>query len=1212
MAIEFSDRTGEHTGAMIALIPSEQDAARLAMDGGEPVEELHVTLCYLGQAADYTAQEQLSLAAAAAQAAEFWAPIEGEAFAPAYFNPHTQDRETALVYLVGGSELYPAHERMAGIADLMFEGRVPEQHRPWVSHLTVAYGNVWPHEGRDTGASASGSSSSGDEISFTEGLGVPGVQPDPISTATLGLDTQSQRQRDPSGDGTTSGSTDRAVGGRTPYMPQREVRGAHAPDCSFGIAPHGTPRPGGPAGEMLGAPDPILPPEQAGVGSLRSMPPGGDGTLEVWASGKSGGIRESAGSEGAETGTRSATSDAEYSGIPGDGSPGAKGAQGTPSLRVLCDLILAGPARFGRITFDRVRVAFGGQVYDIPLVRAADEVGGDVKPLGQDAEKPVPLGDVEFSESDLGSGPSGDRHREVPDDLQTLRVQTDVYAEACRVDVDMAGLVAAMGAYAPVRFRGPLAPIGTPTGDRRIFPPDTITQATFPQPLRFQRVGLEGHKGAVAVAAITHAEEGTWEGRPHIVGEGYFLDPEIIPEVNQAIHLVANGVSGPSVDLDSFAAAVGEYQGKPILVIQEARQRAATLVAIPAFADLRLELEYPEESDGLVASLLPAYTHPDYYRHAMPQMAAIADSLMAGFTEEGLQEFATTSTKGWDSAPIAPRSATFDADDAVKRIQAWAGIGTDEEDEPKFRSMFLWAKPEQLDQDNVPLGSAGYRLPWGDIFDGKPYLVYHAVYAASALLEGGHGGLPNIPDTDKSKLRNTITKIYSRMSAAFDDPSVRASWDRRSEESAATIGSWNGSLESPPVPSVDSLAATATPVTAIPASAPTTTSGSSARGTGSEPGKNRMPETAGIVPEPTPSNGNTFSKNTMDSPRSRSTPGLSNREGSVESAEEVQLGLATGSISTMITPPVHREECSVANAILPSGTSGTTPTPCGQPSSTSKTEEAVSSLETFASKFGTLYPSKRAFARRDLKGPTKPVVSADGTEYYGHLALWDSCHLGHSGSGVCRKPVHSKVNYKHFYTGTVQTAEGEIVEVGKIMGDGDHAATKRGMSASAVKKYYENTSKVFGLVRLYKDQFGIQFCGVPAPWADEELGQKMRASEISAHWHPIDNHLEVVAAIAVNRPAFAITASAALDLEDLIVDDSTIVLVEDGVQTGLIASARFDEKEAAMAAGGDGEDCGCGESKAQELHAARIMGMDPLPTHRELAERQARLAKHLG
>jgi 2'-5' RNA ligase len=868
---------------MIALVPAEADAARLHMDGGEPVEELHVTLCYLGDADQYDTRERLGLAANVAAAAESWAPMEAEAFALAYFNPRDDDPETALVYLVSGADLDPAHQRLGGIADLMFESKVPEQHRPWFAHVTAGY---------------------------TKDLGVH--------------------------------------------------RGL--------------------------------------VGNL------------------------------------------------------------------------------GRITFDRVRLAFGGDVIDIHLSPAmgspvaegpaADgdfagiqELQGDVEVLGETMDEGIDVFStggrevVEVTDVAQAGDPGG-----VVDELQASAthlgdahpVQDTTGTDA---DVDMVGLVASMGVYAPIRWHGPLAPIGTPTGDQRIFPPGRISQASFPQPFRWQEHGMPGHGKAVVVGSILHAEETTWNGEPAIVGHGIFLNPDIIPEVTRAVHLVENGVSGPSVDLDKFTAGVATMDGKEILVVLEARQRGATLVSIPAFADLRIQLEYPQDVDepvdtmGIIASMVD---HGNAILAGNQELAAAIEA-----------EFATTKTMGWRSAPIAPRSATFDADDAVKRIQAWAGIGTDDADESKFRSLFLWAKPDQLDEDSVPLGSAGYRLPWGDIFDGKPYLVYHAVYAAAALLEGGHGGLPNIPDTDKAQLRNTITKIYARFAEAFDDPNVRASWDQRQEA------------------------------------------------------------------------------------------------------------------SSMDTETFEAEE-----------------------------------LADFSS-FAPVYPSERVFAKRDLKGPTKPVVEADGT-YYGHMSLWKGCHMGHSQNGICVKPVHSKKNYEPFYTGTVMTAEGTLVKVGKIMGDGDHAGT-RGLTAAQVKKYYENTATTFGIVRLYKDRWGIQFSGVAVPEATAQLAQNMRRSEISPHWHPIDGHLEVVAAIAVNRPAFGITASAAV--EDIAMDNGTIVYVEDGVQTGLIASAAFDQEETVnqTTGGGDGEDCGCGVAPdAGEARATRILGYTVLPTHAELQARQARLAEHLG
>lgn len=54
-------RDGAHRGGMIALVPSAADAARLALPGGEPADELHVTLCYFGNASAMAFDERAAV-----------------------------------------------------------------------------------------------------------------------------------------------------------------------------------------------------------------------------------------------------------------------------------------------------------------------------------------------------------------------------------------------------------------------------------------------------------------------------------------------------------------------------------------------------------------------------------------------------------------------------------------------------------------------------------------------------------------------------------------------------------------------------------------------------------------------------------------------------------------------------------------------------------------------------------------------------------------------------------------------------------------------------------------------------------------------------------------------------------------------------------------------------------------------------------------------
>lgn len=138
----------EHTGAMIALIPSATDLERLAVDGGEPVEELHVTLGYLGEAALIPAEVQRSIVRCVAKCAQNQVSIAANAFAVAMFNPDdggsmvAAGKEPCVVLLVSGQQLAPFHDYVMNDVAMTFAAagmEMYEQHAPWVAHLTLAY-----------------------------------------------------------------------------------------------------------------------------------------------------------------------------------------------------------------------------------------------------------------------------------------------------------------------------------------------------------------------------------------------------------------------------------------------------------------------------------------------------------------------------------------------------------------------------------------------------------------------------------------------------------------------------------------------------------------------------------------------------------------------------------------------------------------------------------------------------------------------------------------------------------------------------------------------------------------------------------------------------------------------------------------------------------------------------------------------------------------
>lgn len=136
-----------HTGAMVALIPTAADAARLAVEGGEPTEELHLTLFYLGEAAGYDERARASIVDRLRSLVEdvlrpdYDLPVMAGAFAVDIFNPGADG--SCVVLGVTGSELEMVWDLAADSLDEVEAARgdfqLPEQHQPWTPHITLVY-----------------------------------------------------------------------------------------------------------------------------------------------------------------------------------------------------------------------------------------------------------------------------------------------------------------------------------------------------------------------------------------------------------------------------------------------------------------------------------------------------------------------------------------------------------------------------------------------------------------------------------------------------------------------------------------------------------------------------------------------------------------------------------------------------------------------------------------------------------------------------------------------------------------------------------------------------------------------------------------------------------------------------------------------------------------------------------------------------------------
>lgn len=169
-----------------------------------------------------------------------------------------------------------------------------------------------------------------------------------------------------------------------------------------------------------------------------------------------------------------------------------------------------------------------------------------------------------------------------------------------------------------------LARLGVPTGDKRIIAPGALTTRPLPLPLMWQRVSGSGHGGAVTVGAIETLTIDNESGM--VTATGRFLP---VRGAEDAARQTEAGVTGPSVDLfDDVdivevqtlieAGVMGpdlldnmddiEYamDDDGMIVITRARIAGATLVQIPAFAGVSIDMVDSEDAGVYVPLLASA------------------------------------------------------------------------------------------------------------------------------------------------------------------------------------------------------------------------------------------------------------------------------------------------------------------------------------------------------------------------------------------------------------------------------------------------------------------------------------------------------------------------------------------------------------------------------------------------------------------------------
>jgi hypothetical protein len=159
------------------------------------------------------------------------------------------------------------------------------------------------------------------------------------------------------------------------------------------------------------------------------------------------------------------------------------------------------------------------------------------------------------------------------------------------------------------------------------------------------------------------------------------------------------------------------------------------------------------------------------------------------------------------------------------------------------------------------------------------------------------------------------------------------------------------------------------------------------------------------------------------------------------------------------------------------------------------------------------------FSDPKLTGPTLPTMDESTGRIFGHLACFGACHR--SIQAECVVAPRSRTGYSMFHTSpAVRLDDGTSLPVGRLTVGSGHAPDH--VSGQVAAAHYDTAGTCFALVRVGEDAHGIWFSGVAAPWATAEQIEMGLAAPLSGDWRDFGQGLELVAALAVNTPGFAV------------------------------------------------------------------------------------------
>jgi len=161
-------------------------------------------------------------------------------------------------------------------------------------------------------------------------------------------------------------------------------------------------------------------------------------------------------------------------------------------------------------------------------------------------------------------------------------------------------------------------------------------------------------------------------------------------------------------------------------------------------------------------------------------------------------------------------------------------------------------------------------------------------------------------------------------------------------------------------------------------------------------------------------------------------------------------------------------------------------------------------------------PPASWFTAPDLDRLT-PLTVSDTGRVFGHIAGWDTCHVGLPG---CVTPPHSLSGYSAFHVSAQRTREGDLLPVGVLSVGGGHADTNLGFRAAG--EHYDDVAASVARVVAGEDEFGIWVAGWMLPEADPVRCEQFMSCPVSGDWRDVGGSLELIAVCSVNTPGFPV------------------------------------------------------------------------------------------